>query len=139
MIDPYDANHLLMAAHEEALLYQSTDGGQTWTSVNLVSGMLSAGTAFPFFIDTGTPSGTRNNWMYVSQDNAGTWRTTDGGNTWTLATNCSHNHGASQIYQPDKTGVVFMGGEYCGVMRSTDLALHGLRCGLKTLPGFPTR
>ena len=57
-------NHLLMSAHEFDSLVESLDGGQTWTSVPLASGMLQNvtpqfKTAFVFFIDTRRSSTTR--------------------------------------------------------------------------------
>jgi photosystem II stability/assembly factor-like uncharacterized protein len=54
----------------------------------------------------------------------GTWRTTNGGGSWTKVDNNEHPHGSGQIYQPDNNGVVYMAGAYSahgwGVLRSTD-------------------
>jgi hypothetical protein len=136
--DPYDADHLLMPAHEQNLLVQSIDGGQTWTQINMVAGMnQSGGTAFLFFIDTGVPSTTRKTWLYLAQGTGGsigTWRTTDGGTTWTKVDSNEHPHGNSQIYQPDTSGVVFMSGVYSalgwGVLKSTDYGAHWIHVGI---------
>jgi hypothetical protein len=123
-VDPYDVNHLIMPGHEMDPLVQSFDGGQTWSSINLSSGMSQGGgTAFLFFIDNGNATATRNTWLFIAQENVGTWRTTNGGSSWTKVSNLTHPHGLSQIYQPDKNGVVFMGGlntSPWGVYRSTD-------------------
>jgi len=37
-IDPYNAQHLLMTAHEQPFLFQSFDGGQTWANLPLPGG-----------------------------------------------------------------------------------------------------
>ncbi len=128
VFDPYDVNHLLMSAHEFNSLVESVDGGQTWTSIPLASGMLQTGaTGFLFFINTGTASSTRTTWLWIGQSNAGTigtWRTTDSGATWVMVDKNEHVGGSTQIYQPDNSGVVFMtGGNSAlgsGVLRSTD-------------------
>jgi hypothetical protein len=126
-VDPYDANHLLMAGHEMNMLVESSDGGQNWTNVSLASGMnQNGGTAAIFFIDTGSATTTRTTFLWIAQqsDAYGTFRTTDGGATWKKVDKNEHAHGNSQIFQPDTGGVVFMAGVYSalgwGVLRSTD-------------------
>jgi len=128
VVDPYDPNHLLMAAHERNLLVESTDGGQNWASVALDAGMMeNGGTGEIFFINNGTAGGTRGLWLWIAQEsggNYGTWRTADSGAHWTKVDKNEHSHGSSQIYQPDNNGVVYMAGSYSasgnGVLRSTD-------------------
>jgi hypothetical protein len=124
VVDPYDQNHLLMAAHEFDSIVQSIDGGQTWTSVPMDAGMAQGGgTGFVFFIDTGTATSTRTTWLWLGQQ-GGTFRTTNNGTTWAKVDNNNHTPGSSQIYQPDKSGVMFMAGQFSasgdGVLRSTD-------------------
>jgi hypothetical protein len=110
------------------LLVQSFDGGATWTAVPISAGMnQSAGTASIFFVNTGNASTTATTWLYLAQFSGGgigTWRTTNGGATWTKVDNNEHPHGDGQIYQPDSSGVVYMAGAYSalgwGVLRSTD-------------------
>jgi hypothetical protein len=127
-VDPSDANHLIMAAHEQNLLTQSTDGGQTWSAIPMASGMNeNGGTAFVFFINTGNATATRSTWLYMAQGTGGvvgTWRTSSAGATWTRVDSNEHPHGDAQIYQPDAGGVVYMAGVYSaggwGVERSTD-------------------
>jgi fibronectin type 3 domain-containing protein len=127
-VDPYNSKHLIMAGHEQNSLVQSFDGGHTWSAVNIAGGMMqSGGTAFIGFINTGNASTTANTWLYMPQatgGNIGTWRTTNGGTTWTHVDNNEHGHGPTQLYQPDTSGVVYSPGVYSalgwGVMRSTD-------------------
>ena len=126
-VDPYDANHLLMAGHEMNVLVESIDGGQTWTSVATETGMQqNGGTAAIFFIDTGDATTTNKTFLWLAQqsDQYGTWRTTNGGTSWTQVDKNEHAHGNSQIFQPDTKGVVFMAGVYSalgwGVLRSAD-------------------
>jgi hypothetical protein len=128
VVDPYNASHLLMCGHEQDYLVESTNGGQTWTNVTMANGMLeSGGTCFIFFINTGNASTTSQTWLWIGQASGGiygTWRTTNGGSTWTQVDTNEHPHGSSQIYQPNTGGVVYMAGVYSaegwGVLRSTD-------------------
>ena len=131
IVDPYDANHLLMAGHEVDLLVESTDGGMTWRAVPTDPGMSNpGGTGGPEFIDTGDPSSTRETWLWLASQaggTVGTWRTTNSGAAWTRVDNNEHTNGAngrSIVYQPDTTGVMYMAGVYSalgwGVLRSND-------------------
>jgi hypothetical protein len=129
VVDPYDAKHLLMAGHGVSVLAQSTDGGLNWTTVQLAEGMKKAGTGGINFIDTGDAATTRNTWLWLGQASGGTlgtWRTSTGAanGDWKQVQTNEHPGGVSQIYQPDKKGVVFMAGLYSndgyGVFRSTD-------------------
>ena len=128
-VDPYDANHLLMSQHTTDVLVESTDGGQTWTNVVLAPAMITAGdTGGIDFIDTGNPSTTRGTWLWLSAASAGTWRTSDGGATWTQVETNEHVAGSmhSEVYQPAPatSGVIYMAGEYStsgsGVLLSMD-------------------
>jgi hypothetical protein len=137
--DPHDANHLLMAGHEMNVLVESADGGQTWTPVSTDPGMAEqGGTAGIFFIDTGAPATTRKTFLWLAQqsDVYGTWRTSDAGQTWTRVDGNEHEHGNSQIFQPDAGGVVYMAGVYSasgwGVLRSTDYGATWAHVGATT-------
>jgi hypothetical protein len=137
VVDPYDANHLLMTAHEFDSLVESTDGGLTWTSVHLDSGMLQPFlNSTVFFVNTGNAVTTRGNWLWTGQPTGGahgTWRTTNSGVTWVQV---EKNEGAAQIYQPDTNGVVFMAGVYSdlgsGVLRSKDYGQTWIHVGANT-------
>lgn len=128
VVDPYDQNHLVMAGHEMDYLVESSDGGQTWTNVPIAAGMHeNGGTGAIFFINTGSASSTRGTWLWMAQASGGiygTWRTSNSGGTWVQVDKTEHSHGASQMYQPDNSGVVFIAGVYStlgwGVLRSTD-------------------
>jgi hypothetical protein len=133
VVDPYDGNHLLMAGHETNYIVESVDGGQNWTNVAMDAGMIQStntGSAQLFFIDTGNAGTTRTTWLWIGEitgGTIGTWRTENGGatSTWMQVDKNEHPHGvASQIYQPDSHGVVYMAGMYSangwGIQRSTD-------------------
>jgi hypothetical protein len=137
--DPHDANHLLMAGHEMNVLAESADGGQTWTAVSTDAGMAEqGGTAGIFFIDTGVAATTRRTFLWLAQqsDVYGTWRTADGGASWTHVDGNEHEHGNSQIFQPDASGVVYMAGVYStlgwGTLRSSDYGLTWAHVGAVT-------
>jgi hypothetical protein len=128
IIDPYDANHILLGGHERATLFESFDQGVTWNSIAPDAAMVGGGGPSVFFVNTGDPTTTRKTWLWMSSATSqcyGTWRTTNGGVSWTKVDCTEHSHGGTAIYQPDTGGVVYMGGVYnstCfgGVMRSTD-------------------
>jgi hypothetical protein len=138
MIDPYDANHLIMAGHEQDSIVESTNGGRNWSAVPLDPGMLTNGrTGFVFFIDTGDARTTRGTWLWIGEENGGlngTWRTANSGATWVQVDNNEHPTGAAQIYQPDSNGVVFMAGSNStlgnGVLRSADYGQTWTHVGL---------
>jgi len=146
VIDPYDENHLLMTAHEFDSLVESLDGGQTWASVPLASGMLqnatpgNSKTAFVFFINTGNASTTRETWLWLAQASGGTfgtWRTSNGGAAWAQVDKNEQPGGASQIYQVGTTGVVYMAGVYSalgwGVLRSQDFGQTWTHVGMNNI------
>jgi hypothetical protein len=127
-VDPYNGSHLVMTGHEMNLIVQSLDGGQHWTSVPMAAGMnQNGGTGFIDFVDTGTAGTTATTWLWIAQGSGGfvgTWRTTNGGSSWTKVDSNEHPHGESQFYQPDASGVIYMAGIYSslgwGVLRSGD-------------------
>lgn len=138
VVSPYDSNHLLMTGHLSSLLVQSMDGGQSWSEVPVADEMKDiAGTGFVFFIDTGRAGTTRDTWLWTAEATGkkiGTWRTNDGGRTWTRVDSNEHPHGQMQIYQPDNDGTVFMPGFHsdlgAGVLRSTDYGQTWTRVGI---------
>lgn len=129
IVDPYNPNHLIMNGHEMNLIVQSVDGGQTWTAVPMAAGMnQSGGTGVLHFVKTGNAATTAGTWLWSGQaanGAIGTWRTTNGGGSWTKVDNNEHPHGLTQsFFQPDTGGVVYMAGVYSalgwGVLRSSD-------------------
>lgn len=127
VIDPYNSQHLLMAGHEQNYIVESQNGGISWTNVSMNAGMLEPnGTGAIFFINTGTNTTTATTFLWMAQQLGGaygTWRTINDGASWTRVSNNEHPHGASQAYQPDTSGVMFIAGAYAGswgVQRSTD-------------------
>jgi hypothetical protein len=129
IVNPTNPNHLIMNGHEMNLLVQSVDGGQTWTAVPLAPGMnQSGGTGVLTFVKTGDPVTTSNTWLWTAQGSGGgigTWRTINGGASWTKVDDNEHPHGGTQTYyQPDTSGLIYMTGIYSahgwGVLRSSD-------------------
>jgi hypothetical protein len=128
VVDPYDENHLLLTGHEQDSIVESVDGGQNWTAISMANGMLqNGGTGFIFFVNTGNATTTRGTWLWIAQQSGGsygTWRTVNSGATWVQVDKNEHPVGASQIYQPDNSGVVYMAGAYSalgwGVLRSNN-------------------
>jgi hypothetical protein len=128
VIDPYDDLHLLMAGHGVSLLVESTDGGETWSENVLPETMSeSPGTIGINFVDAGSAAATHGNWLWMGDQvggTTGTWRTTDAGENWHNVESNRHTSGATQIYQPDTSGLLFMAGVYSdlgwGAFRSTD-------------------
>lgn len=139
-VDPYNGAHILTAGHEVNYLQESFDGGATWASITLASGMMtSGGTAFINIINTGNSTTTAKTWLWMAQDSGGafgTWRTTDEGVTWTQVDKTEHPHGSSQIYQPDTSGILFIAGQESvlgdGVLRSTDYGVTFAHVGNNT-------
>lgn len=129
VVDPYDDQHLLIASHEfdVTTILQSTNGGATWTSVTLNPTILGPKNISPSiaFIDTGNATTTRSTFLLRGSwpNNLGTWRTTNGGTSWSKVDNSTY-FGADQLYQPNKTGTIYMAGADSalgsGILRSTD-------------------
>jgi hypothetical protein len=140
-VDPYDANHLIMAEHQADVVVESTDGGQTWTGVTFAQGMAvgDGGTGGINFVNTGVAATTRTTWLWIAAaisisnnvGTVGTWRTADGGKTWKNVDKNEHTNGSmhSEVFQPPpyNSGVVFMAGGYSalgsGVLRSSDFGV----------------
>ncbi len=128
VVDPYNPNHVVLQGHEMNLMVQSVDGGQNWTAVPIAAGMNENGGTGAFtFVNTGNPATTANTWLWLGQTSGGgigSWRTTNGGASWTKVDNNEHPHGTSQFYQPNTSGVIYMAGAYSalgwGVLRSAD-------------------
>ncbi len=95
-VNPYNSNHLIASFHDTGNVIESTDGGSTWTN----RGDAGAGiSGYVFFIDTGNSSTTAQTWLCVSQDGTGTgtYRTTNGGSSWSNVASFAHYHGCSQM------------------------------------------
>jgi hypothetical protein len=122
-VDPNDSNHIISGFHQAPGVSESTDGGQTWTTITVPSNI--GQSLYVFFINTGNAATTRTTWLTVAQWNNnvnGIWRTTNSGGSWTqVQGKLEHLHGGSQIFQ-DGNGGIYASGEGTpqGVWRSTD-------------------
>jgi hypothetical protein len=138
VVDPYDPQHLIMAGHEQDLLVESVNGGQSWTNIPINAGMREgAGTGSISFINTGSAAGTRGTFLWMTQESGGiyvTWRTTNAGASWVQVDKNEHPHGYAEVYQPDASGVVYMAGVYSplgwGVLRSTNYGVTWSHVGM---------
>jgi hypothetical protein len=121
-IDPNDPLHLIAGFHGYPGISESIDGGEHWSTIVVPSGIGSS--LYPFFVNTGTASTTRNTWLTQAQwesNIAGIWRTDNAGTTWThVGAAYEHKHGSTQFYQPGN-GIVYVPSvNPNGVFRSLD-------------------
>lgn len=143
VVDPYNADHLIMPGHHRSMIVRSVDGGRTWSEAPMNPGMMTGGTGAIFFINTGDPATTAQTWLWTAEGTGGgkigTWRTTNAGATWTRVDSNEHVHGQMQIYQPDSSGVLYMPGHLsalgAGVLRSTDFGQTWRQVGLSMNEG----
>jgi hypothetical protein len=131
VVDPYDEKHLLMTGHAQALLLESTNGGESWSALALNSAMMDSGTTGGTggisFIDTGDPATTRTSWLWMASDSGGmygTFRTSTGDSGWKKVDTSEHTNGDTQTYTPSTVGRMFMAGLSstlgAGVLRTGD-------------------
>jgi hypothetical protein len=125
--DPNDITHLISGLHEADGVVESIDGGTTWSIIG-GAGWPSGGISwYPYFLDTGSASTTRQTWLAIAQNGGSVTRTSDKGAHWSVPSGVNglqHPHGNSQIFQSGTT--VFVGGVAGpgqGVYRSTDLGV----------------
>lgn len=115
VIDPHDANHLLVPYHEQNLLAESSDGGASWRNVPLNPAMnMSGGSGGIWFVETGDSATTRTTWLWQAQGASGSigiWRTTDSGATWVQVQTFEKPHGPGQLWQRGNGEIVY-GGPY---------------------------
>jgi len=144
-IDPTDSNHLLVGIHQTTGVYESHDGGKTWTRIKAADNKV-GGSLYCFFIDPSpdeikagaTKSST---WLTISQvGSGGTFRTTDGGATFTQVEKLQHLHGNAQMFNAGG-GVVYMAGiggtQGKGVYRSADYGMTWTRVNGEKGPNDP--
>lgn len=125
-IDPYDSQHMITGLHESEGLLESNDGGLDWHWVTHGAGM--GVSVYPFFVDTGDATSTRNTWVTIAQatgGDAGMWQTSDGGQSFSRVESLEHGHGSAQMFRAGP-GVMYAAGVYgsggWGVYRSLDAA-----------------
>jgi hypothetical protein len=104
-IDPLDFNHVLVGTHNfMPSLFETKDGGDTWTSIPVPFG---DGGSFGvrMLFDPATRQGDNRTWLLHGP---GHWRTSDAGATWTQVSDIGAVHGGdAQFYAPN--GVLYSG------------------------------
>jgi photosystem II stability/assembly factor-like uncharacterized protein len=123
-VDPTSFSHVLVGSHSawpgrsDAGIIESTDGGKTFRTRAPASGGFQAGSVgigFAYAPEQGL--GDSLTWL-VNGDGAGTWRTTDQGDSWTKVSDLSGTHGGADLYI-SAVGHLYFGG-YQYPYRSTD-------------------
>ena len=121
-IDPGNSLHLIAGFHGYPGISESTDGGSSWTTVNVPSGIGSS--VYPFFVHTGAVATTSTTWLTQAQWDSnvnGIWRTSDAGVTWShVASTLEHKHGSTQFFQPGNGIVYAPSVNPNGIFRSAD-------------------
>ena len=124
--DPADFNHVLVTFHGpwsvgDAGIYESFNGGDTWTIHPPFDGSFSGGdNVFFLYRPSENPEETIGNpqtWLFGSQG-TGFFRTTDSGQNWTQVTDIVMTHGGGAAYYTD-AGVLYIATNN-GVLRSED-------------------
>jgi hypothetical protein len=105
-VDPADFSHVLVGAHSpweqgDTGILESKDGGQTFTKHAPPGGLPSGSVGIGF--------GANGNTWLVNGDGGGTWRTENGGDTWTAVSDLEGTHGGAELYR-DPTGILYFAG-----------------------------
>jgi len=112
-IDPTNKIHVIASMHGSESIFESKDGGLTWSN----QGPSGTGVSnYVFFITSTT-------WLSVAQSGGpGTFRSTDSGAHWTKVGGMVHAHGNSQIYIDTDHSAVYVGDHDNGggIYRSTN-------------------
>jgi hypothetical protein len=112
-IDPNNKNHVISTSHSVGNVYESMDGGDTWTDKG-DAGV--GGSGYAFFITSTT-------WLLVAQSGGGgTLRSTNSGSGWSHVGAMEHVHGGEQIFVDPTNHDIYVGAHstVSGVYRSTD-------------------
>ena len=124
VVVPGNSNHILISFHgywkdsSDAGFGESLDGGQTWTVHRAPAGI--GQSHYIVALDSST-------WITVSQDAAGTWKTSTGGraggapstSAWRRVDPFEHFHGSFQHFWDAARGILYMPGLH-GIRRTAD-------------------
>lgn len=122
--DPTDFNHILLSFHagwaccgNSAGVLESKDGGISYITHAPADGMDHA-QGIAFLYSPEKKLGDAKTWLAGAGYNAGLFRTTDAGETWTKVHELQQNHGGFDVYYSAQ-GYVYIGATE-GVFRSVD-------------------
>lgn len=124
-VDPTNFSHVLVGSHSpwrgqaDAGIIESTDGGDTFRTRSPAGRGFQAGSVGIGFVYSPAQSIGNNRTWVVTGDSAGTWKTSDQGDTWTKVSDLTGTHGGSDLYI-SAAGHLYFGG-YQYPFRSTDL------------------
>lgn len=115
-VDPFQSSHLLAEMSNQGL-FESHDGVTTWAAVTNLPPPPSGGVAFITAVRFHPKvAGT----IFVSTNGAGILRSTDGGATYTIASNGLPNVQASGVVANPQTPAMLFVGTAGGLFKSTD-------------------
>jgi len=136
VINPTNTSIMYQAAAGGGV-WKSTDGGVTWNPISdefasLAMGALAMDPNNPNVIYAGTGEGYYNG---DALDGVGIYKTTDGGNTWTLLSGTtSFGNTNKVVISPSNSNLILAATQYGGIQRSTDAGatwtnVHGAQAG----------
>jgi photosystem II stability/assembly factor-like uncharacterized protein len=120
--DPSDFDHVLVTFHSgwnqgDSGVFESFDGGESWTTHPPVPGGWSGGYDVHFLFDPVLGVGDSQTWLFATQGK-GHYRTTDSGASWTKVNDIDMQHGSGSLYYASADALYLT--TYAGILKSSD-------------------